>query len=109
MKVVSLTSEHFREQIDHGITLVNFCKSGSECEQQLVITEELADEVKHQATIVKIDIEQETELAMEYGVKRVPTFMLFKNGYQVETLMGPQSKDVLRQTIIRHAVLGDTC
>ena len=109
MKVFSLTSENFRDQIDHGITLVNFCASGTECEEQLAITEELADEVRHKATVVKIDIEQETDLAMEYGVKKIPTFMLFKDGYQVETLIGPQSKEVLQQTILRHAMLGDTC
>jgi thioredoxin 1 len=35
--------------------------------------------------------------------------MLFKDGYQVETLVGQQSKEVLLQNINRYATMGDSC
>ncbi|WP_435170594.1 thioredoxin family protein [Paenibacillus glycanilyticus] len=110
MKVFPLIKENFQVQIDHGITLVGFFKSECEtCQQQLPILEELADEVKHQATLVQVDIEQEGELASTYGVTNTPTFMLFKDGYQVETLHGFQNKENLKQTILRYSAIGDTC
>nr|WP_270880677.1 thioredoxin domain-containing protein [Paenibacillus aestuarii] len=71
--------------------------------------EELADEVRHQATLVQVDIEQEGELASAYGIMNTPTFMLFKDGYQVETILGFQNKENLKQTILRYSGIGDTC
>ncbi|MBM7569053.1 thioredoxin family protein [Paenibacillus sacheonensis] len=110
MEVISLTKENFQAQIDQGITLVDFfgleCES---CQKQLPVDEELAEEIRHQATVVKVDIEQEIELAAEYGVMSTPTLMLFKDGYQVETMIGLQSKEKLRQTILRYAAMGETC
>jgi thioredoxin 1 len=110
VEVISLIKENFRGQINHGITLVDFYAPGSEsCQEQLLIAEKLAHEVRYQATIAKVDIDQEKELATEYGVLSVPTLMLFKDGYQVETLVGQQSKEVLLQNINRYATMGDSC
>ncbi|MBP3967327.1 conjugal transfer protein TraF [Paenibacillus sp. DLE-14] len=110
MKVFSLIKENFQAQIDHGITLVSFLTSECEtCQKQLPILEELADEVRHQATLVQVDIEQEGELASTYGVTNTPTLMLFKDGYQVETLIGFQNKENLKQAILRYSGMGDTC
>nr|WP_240548543.1 thioredoxin domain-containing protein [Paenibacillus lignilyticus] len=110
IKVFSLIKENFQAQIDHGITLVSFLTSECEtCQKQLPILEELADEVRHQATLVQVDIEQEGELASTYGVTNTPTLMLFKDGYQVETLIGFQNKENLKQAILRYSGMGDTC
>ncbi|SDW09985.1 co-chaperone YbbN [Paenibacillus sp. CF384] len=110
MKVFSLIQENFQAQIDHGLTLVCFIKSECEtCQNQLYLLEELADEVRHQATLVQVDSEQEGVLASTYSVTNTPTLMLFKDGYQVETLIGFQTKDNLKQTILRYSGIGDTC
>lgn len=110
MEIISLTKENFRGQIDHGITFVDFfdpeCAASRE---QLLITEELAQELRHEATVVKVNIQQEKEISNEYGVISAPTLMLFKDGYQLETLVGLQSKEELRQIILRYATMGDTC
>ncbi|NIK70411.1 MULTISPECIES: thioredoxin domain-containing protein [unclassified Paenibacillus] len=110
MEIMSLKVENFRAQIDHGITLVGFfepeCHS---CQEQLPIIEELAQELRHEASFFKVNIQQEKEITNEYGITSAPTFMLFKDGYQVETLAGVQSKEKLRQTILRYAAMGDTC
>ncbi|AZN41725.1 thioredoxin family protein [Paenibacillus albus] len=110
MEVISLTKENFREQIDYGITLVSFFEPECDsCREQLSITEELAQELRHKATFVKVNIEQEADLSNEYGVKSAPTLLLFKDGFQVETLVGLQSKETLSQMILRYAAVGDTC
>lgn len=110
MEVVSLTKENYRGYIDSGITLVDFHEPGCDsCREQLAINEELAQELRHAATVVKVNIQQEREISNKYGVVSAPTLMLFKDGYQVETLAGLQSKEKLRQTILRYAAMGDTC
>ncbi|KQX44591.1 thioredoxin family protein [Paenibacillus sp. Root444D2] len=110
MEVISLIKETLRGQINHGITLVDFYSPKSEsCQEQLLIAEKLARDVRYQAIIAKVNIDQEKELATEYGVLSVPTLMLFKDGYQVETLVGQQSKEVLLQKINRYATMGDSC
>ncbi|WP_308634011.1 thioredoxin family protein [Paenibacillus silvisoli] len=110
MEVHSLDKESFRGQINHGITLVDFYQPGSSaCQDQLHIDHGLAQEVRFQAAVVKVDIDQEKELAAEYGVSSVPTLMLFKDGYKVETLVGQQSKDELQKYIISYATMSDSC
>ncbi|MBP3967331.1 thioredoxin family protein [Paenibacillus lignilyticus] len=110
MEVIFLTKENFREQIDYGITLVNFIEPACDsCREQLPIIKELAQELRHKATFVKVNIEQEKELSNEYGVISAPTLMLFKDGYQVETLVGLQRIEELRQVILRYTTMGDTC
>ncbi|QGQ97358.1 thioredoxin [Paenibacillus psychroresistens] len=110
MEIHSLRKETFRGQTDHGITLVDFYETSSKsCQDQLLIDEKLAQEVRYQATVTKVDIHQEKELAAEYGVSSVPTIMLFKDGYKVETWVGQQSKEVLQQHIISYATMGDSC
>lgn len=110
MEITSLTKENFRGQIDYGLTLVAFVEPECDsCREQLALTEELAQEMRHKATIVNVNIQEEKELSKEYGVRNTPTLILFKDGYQVETLVGVQSKEELRQTILRYAAIGDTC
>jgi thioredoxin 1 len=110
MEIHSLRKATFRGQIDHGITLVDFYEpSNKSCQEQLAIDEKLTQEVRYQATIAKVDMNQEKELAAEYGVSSVPTLILFKDGYQVEIWVGQQSKEVLKQYIINYATMGDSC
>ncbi|MBM7566138.1 thioredoxin family protein [Paenibacillus sacheonensis] len=110
MGIHSLRKETFRGQIDQGITLVEFYDLSSKpCLEQLDTLEKLAQEARYQADVSKVDIHQERELAAEYGVSSVPTLMLFKDGYKVETWVGQQSKEVLQQHITSYATMGDSC
>jgi thioredoxin 1 len=110
MDVISLTKDNFRGQIEHGVTLVDFYATWcGPCKMQLPIVEELAKEVKHEATIAKVDIDSESDIASEYDVKSIPTLMIFKDGYRLETFVGVQSKAFLKQKINEYTSMGDTC
>ncbi|WP_147306848.1 thioredoxin family protein [Paenibacillus taihuensis] len=102
--------ETFKGQIDHGITLVDFYKSGDNaCQEQLLTDQSLVQEVRFQAAVAKVDVDQEQELATEYGVSSVPTLLLFKDGYKVETFVGQHSKEELKKHIISYATMSDSC
>lgn len=109
MDVISLTKDSFRGQIETGITLVDFYATWcGPCKIQMPIVEELAKEIKNEATIAKVDIDSESDIASEYDVKSIPTLMIFKDGYRLETFVGVQSKEFLKQKINEYTAIGDT-
>lgn len=54
--------------------------------------EEIATEMKGQVTIAKLDIDHNPEKAMEYGVRGIPTLLMFKDGEVVATKVGAADK-----------------
>ena len=50
------------------------------CKMQAPILEDLKKRVNDQATIIKIDIDKNQGVAAKYGIRSVPTLMIFKNG-----------------------------
>lgn len=110
MTISSVNKENFRGQIEYGVTLVEFYAAGdNQCKIQNPIVEQLAEELKSHAAVVKVDIDMETELALEYGVRSIPTFLLFKDGYMVEQFVGLQEKEHLKNKIESYTSMGDTC
>ena len=63
------------------------------------ILEELAQEMPNQLTIAKLDVDQEPEVAMRYGVMSIPTMVLFKGGKEQARLVGAMSKVALKQRL----------
>lgn len=57
------------------------------------IIESLADEYGDQVTVAKLDIDANHEAAMRYGIRSIPTVMLFANGEVVDTFIGVRPKN----------------
>lgn len=60
--------------------------------------EKMAGEFTGKATLVKIDIDQESDLAAELGIMSVPTIMFFKDGSKVHQILG-NAPDQIRRKI----------
>ncbi len=58
--------------------------------------EEISDELADKVTIVKLNIEDHPDTPSKYGVRNIPTLMLFKNGQPVETKLGGAPKAQLK-------------
>lgn len=54
--------------------------------------DELANEFQGKAKIAKVDIEANPSIASQFGIRSIPTVLVFKNGQLVEQLVGRQSK-----------------
>ncbi len=57
--------------------------------------EEIAAEVAGKAKIMKLDVDSNPNSATRYGVRGIPTLVLFKNGEEVGRLVGNQPKDAI--------------
>ena len=89
-KMISqITDENFSKEVEKGITLVDFhavwC---GPCRMLSPILEEVAEEYKDKAKVAKVDIDTEQKIAARFQVTSVPTLILFKDGKEVNRLIG---------------------
>jgi thioredoxin 1 len=97
---VAVTKENFNETVSQGVSLLDFWAPWcGPCKMQLPIVEELAEELQGQATIAKVNVDEQPELASQFGVMSIPTLILFKDGQPVDKLVGLQSKASLQSKI----------
>jgi thioredoxin 1 len=97
---VVITKDNFTENVAQGVSLLDFWAPWcGPCKMQLPIVEELSEELKGTATIAKVNVDEEPELASQFGVMSIPTLILFKDGQPVDKLVGLQSKDSLKAKI----------
>ena len=72
------------------------------CKAIAPILEELATELDGKLTIAKVNIDDHGEVASEYGIRAIPTMLLFKGGQVVEQLVGMMPKAALKAKIEAH-------
>jgi thioredoxin 1 len=64
--------------------------------------EELAGEWQGKVRVLKLNVDENPNMAAKFGIRSIPTMMLFKDGRTVETLMGNQPKEAIADTVGRH-------
>lgn len=71
------------------------------CKMMLPIVEEISKEIEGKAAmkIAKVNVDENSELAEEYGIMSIPCFVLFKGGKEVERVMGAQAKEALLELL----------
>lgn len=91
-----LNEANFNDEIKEGVTLVDFWATWCPpCKMQGPIVEQLADDYAGKATIAKVDVDQNQNLAAQFGIQAIPTLLIMKDGQLQEQLVGLQRKEVL--------------
>lgn len=96
--MLQINSSDFKAQVlDSSIpVLVDFFAVWcGPCQMETPILEELAETWKDKVKIVKVDVDQNQELAGQYGVMSIPTIVVFVKGQPMNQLIGFQSKEKL--------------
>lgn len=73
------------------------------CKAIAPILSELATELGDQVAITKVNVDDNGDLAAEYGVRAIPTMLVFKSGQVVETLVGMMPKAAIKEKLLAHA------
>ena len=58
------------------------------CKMLTPILEELSNEMKNEITVVKVNLDENQDLAMKYSIRSIPTLLLFKEGNLIDTKVG---------------------
>ena len=99
MEVKHFTQNDFEGEVSNfqGKVLVDFWATWcGPCKMMTPIVENLAEETTApNVKIGKVDVDENPDLAAKYGIKSIPTFILFENGNVVTTLVGMQDKETL--------------
>jgi thioredoxin 1 len=104
-KIANLTTESFKSAVTTSATpvLVDFWAPWcGPCKAIAPVLEELAIELDGKLKIAKVNIDDHDTIAAEYGVRAIPTMILFKGGQVAETLVGMMPKAALKAKIAAH-------
>ncbi|ALR29510.1 MULTISPECIES: thioredoxin [Chryseobacterium] len=66
------------------------------------IIEEVANDFEGKAIVGKVDVDNNQEISMQYGIRNIPTVLIFKNGEVVDKLVGVAPKDVIAEKLSAH-------
>jgi len=64
--------------------------------------EELATQYKGQVKIAKVDVDENQQIAQQFGIRSIPTLLVFKGGKVVEQLVGAVPKSKLEDALKKH-------
>jgi thioredoxin 1 len=105
--IVTLTQENFAAEVLKASSpvLVDFWAEWcGPCKMIGPILDEIAEEYSGRVKIGKVNIDQEQGLATEYGVRAIPTLLLFHQGQVADQMVGLRSKRDLKSSLDRVAV-----
>jgi thioredoxin 1 len=95
-----ISTQQFDELINSGVTLLDFSASWcGPCKALEPVIAQLNEQYAGRAEIKKIDIDHNRDLAVQMGIQSVPTLIVFKDGQEMQRLIGMQRKDVLQKAL----------
>lgn len=72
------------------------------CRMIAPVVSEIAHEYENTIKVVKINTDLNPTVATEYGIRSIPTLMLFKNGIRIDTIIGAVPRSTLLHTLSKH-------
>ena len=98
-KIANLTTDTFKSAVDRSTTplLVDFWAPWcGPCKAIAPVLDELAKEYDGKVAIAKVNIDENEAIAAEYGIRAIPTLLVFKGGKVIEQIVGMLPKATLK-------------
>ena len=102
MSIKHITKQNFKEEVleKEGTVLLDFWATWcGPCRMLSPIVDQVAQEVENKATVAKVNIDGQPELAEALGIMSIPTLMVFKDGKNVDKSVGVRSKKAILNMI----------
>ncbi|MCP3660793.1 MAG: thioredoxin [Bacteroidetes bacterium] len=103
--VLELTDTNFKSEIlkANKVALVDFWAPWcGPCRMFAPTIDELAKDYDEKVIVGKVNIDNNAQLSSTYGIKTIPTIIIFKNGKAVETIQDSKPKSFFSEAIERH-------
>lgn len=95
-----LTEDSFHAQIATGTTLVDFYADWcGPCRMLAPVLEQVAKDVSGKATVAKLDVDKAQTVASTYQVTSIPTLILFRDGKEVNRLVGMRDAESIKEIL----------
>lgn len=72
------------------------------CRMVAPVVEEIADQYEGQVKVVKLNTDENPKIASQYGIRSIPTLMIFKDGQRVDMVVGAVPKTTLANTLEKY-------
>ena len=89
MAIIHLTQDGFDKATANGISMVDFWASWcGPCKMLSPVVEEIAQQFEGKALVGKVNVDEEPDLARQFGVMSIPTVVFLKNGVEFDRKVG---------------------
>ena len=102
---LEITDQSFQEMVlnsDKPVLVDFWAVWCGPCRTLGPIIEEVAADFEGRAIVGKVDVDNNQQVSVDYGIRNIPTVLIFKNGEVVDKIVGVASKEVIAEKLSAH-------
>jgi len=94
--VKKISSQNFSQEVADGVSVVDFSAEWcGPCKMLAPVLEEISNELEGKINFLNVDVDDNSDLAVSYGITNIPALVVLKDGQKVDIQVGFQPKENL--------------